>query len=144
VRSKGIELGLTGNITQQLFIIANYTHNDTRVTKSNEPSDIGTTFRNVPYHLANGWLSYKWDHTALKGLQIGLGANYVGSRKAYYGSLPSYRTIDAAIGYKFKSYGLQVNANNLANKTYAVSGGYSDYTPGMPRNFLVTLTASFK
>ncbi|WP_149243030.1 TonB-dependent receptor [Dyadobacter sp. 32] len=144
VRSKGIELGLTGNITDNLFIIANYSHNDTRITKSNEPTDLGTTFRNVPYHLANGWLSYNATKSALKGLNLGFGVNYVGQRKASYGSLPSYTTLDAVIGYKYKNYGIQVNGNNLGGKVYAVSGNYSDYAPGMPRNFLVTLSASFK
>jgi len=143
VTSKGIEAGITGNITESLFVNLNYSHNDTRITKSNEAGDIGNTFYNAPYHLANAWLSYGFaEKTSLKGLNLAIGLNHVGKRSAYFGSLPAYTVLDAVIGYRYKNYNLQVNANNLTNKVYAVAGGYSDYIPGTPRNFLVTLALS--
>jgi iron complex outermembrane receptor protein len=144
VRSKGVELGITGNITKELFLIANYSYNETTISKSNDPEQIGQTFYNSPNHLANGWLSYSFTGNQLKGLQLGLGWNYVGERDAYFGKVPAYQTADALIGYRYKSFGLQLNGNNLFDKVYAQNAGYSDYTPGMPRNFLLTLSYSAK
>lgn len=142
VLSKGIELGVSGNITENIFVIANYSYNDTRVSKSDTPDDLGKRFNNSPYNLANAWLSYSFTKGGIKGLQLGAGFNYVGQRRAYFGNIPEYTTLDAVISYRFSRYKLQVNANNLFDKQYILNGGYGAYTPGTPRSVLVTVSYS--
>lgn len=144
VVSKGVELGLTGNVTEELFLIANYSYNDARIAKSNTPDDIGGRFNNSPYNLANGWISYQFTRKTLKGLQAGAGINYLGQRKTYFGEVPDYTTLDAVISYRYHQYRLQINGNNLFDKRYAQNGGYGAYTPGAPRSFLITMSCSFK
>lgn len=143
VTSKGVEVSLSGHITKGFFAILNYSYNDTKISESNVPEDVGSNFYNSPPNTANGWLSYTFS-SVVKGLTLGFGVNYIDKRTAYFGELPRYTTADAMIGYKYKNYSLQVNANNLFNKQYAQSGNYVDYAPGAPRNFLVTFTYALK
>ncbi|SEL42192.1 TonB-dependent receptor [Parapedobacter koreensis] len=144
VRSRGIELGLSGSITDELYLIANYSHNETIINKSDDPAEIGAGFYNAPSDVASAWLSYTLRKTALKGLFAGVGFNYVGDRTAYFGEAPGYTLLDAAIGYRYAQFTLQCNGNNLADRNYVYAGGYADYTPGSPRNFMVTLSYSLK
>lgn len=152
VRSRGIEMGAKGTIFNNLFLLVNYNYNKTKITESKKPEDIGQLFANAPQNSANGWAKYAITKGALKGMFIGAGFQYVDSR--YFSNkkagvanvleMPSYTVFDALVGYRYKQYKLQVNGNNLADKRYALSGISNSYTPGMPRNLLVTLSCSFK
>lgn len=152
VRSRGIETGFKGTLFSNLFVIVNYNYNKTKITKSKKPDEINQLFANSPQNTANAYLKYTFTKTALKGLFAGSGVQYVASR--YFANrkennpnvlqMPSYTVFDAMIGYHYKQYRLQVNANNLANKRYAASGVSNSYTPGTPRNIMVTFSCSFR
>lgn len=152
VRSRGVEMGLKGTFIKSLYVILNYNYNKTKITKSKSAADIGQLFANSPGNSANGWVKYTLTNGALKGLFFGGGFQYVDSR--YFSNkkvdnpnvliMPAYTVFDALAGYRFRQYSLQVNGNNLADKRYASSGSINAYTPGMPRNFLVTLSCSFR
>lgn len=152
VRSRGVEMGIKGTFIKNLFVILNYNYNKTKITKSKNAADIGQLFANSPENSANGWAKYTLTSGVLKGLFLGGGFQYVDSR--YFSNkkvdnsnvlvMPAYTVFDALIGYRFRQYTLQVNGNNLADKRYASSGATNAYTPGMPRNFLVTLSCSFR
>lgn len=152
VRSRGVEMGFKGILFNNLLIIANYNYNKTKITESLKPADIGQLFANNPQNTANGWARYIFNKGLIKGLFIGSGFQYVDKR--YFSNkktnalnvleMPAYTTLDALIGYRLKQYSLQVNAGNLADTRYASSGSYGTYTPGTPRNFLVTFGYSFK
>lgn len=142
VRSKGMELGITGKLTKQLSLIANYSFNETYITDSDNPDEIGSTFYNTPKHTASGWLDYQLSEGTLKGLELGFGLNYMDDRDTYFGSIPDYTIARALIGYSYKDYKFQVNAENIFDKTYAVNGLYFEYTPGAPRSLLFTLSYS--
>ncbi|MFC4213403.1 TonB-dependent siderophore receptor [Pedobacter lithocola] len=151
VRSQGIELSLGGNVTKAFFITANYANNSTKVRKSNRPAEIGQVFSNSPKHIANLWSSYQIHDGAMKGLQIGAGPRYISTRylnvrkvDADVLKLPSYKVVDAMASYQVSNYKLQFNINNMFDKSYAQSGSYNVYVPGIPRNFLFTLAYSFK
>ncbi|GGF44474.1 TonB-dependent receptor [Echinicola rosea] len=143
VQSKGIEVGVSGYLTDRLYLIANYSFNNTEVSESNTPENEGNTFYNSPENLANGWVKY----ALLKGegitSTIGMGVNYVDERTTYFGDLPDYTVADAMLSIGFKRYKLQLNVNNLFDEQYAISGGYVDYLPGMGRNFLLTAKWSY-
>ncbi|MCR9228273.1 MAG: TonB-dependent receptor [Flavobacteriaceae bacterium] len=142
VRSKGMELGITGKLTRNLSILANYSFNETYTTESEDPADIGTTPNNSPKHTISSWLDYQVGEGVLKGLELGFGVNYMDERKAYFGSVPDYAIARALIGYSYKNYRLQINAENIFDRTYAVNGLYTNYTPGAPRSLLFTLSYS--
>ncbi|WP_276483466.1 TonB-dependent siderophore receptor [Paraflavitalea pollutisoli] len=152
VRSRGVEMGARGVLFNSLLLIVNYNYNKTKTTESKNPADIGQLFANNPQNSANGWARYTLTKGTLKGLFLGGGFQYVDSRyfsakkpaTVYVLEMPAYTTIDALIGYRYKQYSLQVNGNNLADKRYALSGVSNSYTPGMPRNWLVTLSYALK
>ena len=152
VQSRGIEMGTKAILFKSLLLIVNYNYNKTKITESKKPEDIGQLFANSPENSANGWARYSVTNGVLKGLFFGGGFQYVDRR--YFSNkkvnvtnipeMPSYTVFDAMAGYRYQQYSLQVNGNNLADKRYALSGIANSYTPGMPRNFLVTLSYSFK
>jgi len=152
VRSRGIEMGTKAVLFKSLLLIVNYNYNKTKITESKKPEDIGQLFANSPQNSANGWARYTFTKGVLKGLFFGGGSQYVDHR--YFSNkkttavnvlqMPSYTIIDALLGYRYRQYSLQVNGNNLADNRYALSGSVNAYTPGMPRNFLVILSYSFK
>lgn len=144
VISRGVEIGLSGSISNELSAIANFSYNKTEISRSDDPAEEGTGFYNAPGAVANGWLSYSFRKTALKGLVAGFGISYVGKRTAYFGEAPAYTTMDAMVGYRFQNFTFQLNANNLLDEKYVLSTSYSDYTPGTPRNLLLTLSYSLK
>lgn len=152
VRSRGVEMGARGVLFNSLLLIVNYNYNKTKTTESKNPADIGQLFANNPQNSANGWARYTFTKGAIKGLFIGGGFQHVDSRyfsakkpaTVYVLEMPAYTVIDAMIGYRYKQYSLQVNGNNLADKRYALSGISNSYTPGMPRNYLVTLSYALK
>lgn len=151
VQSRGIELGVTGTVFSNLFINFNYNYNNTKITESKKPEEIGQLSANSPKNSSNGWLKYSFRNGRLKGLFIGGGFQYVASRYftakkvgATVLEMPSYTLFDALVGYRHKQYSLQVNGNNLGDKRYAASGITNSYTPGMPRSLIATLSCSFR
>lgn len=152
VRSRGAEMGVKGTLFNQLFINLNYNYNKTKITESVKPEDIGQLFANVPENTANAWLKYSFNNTLLKGLYAGGGFQYVDKR--YFTNkktnalnvqaMPAYTVLDVFAGYRIKQYSIQFNLNNLANERYALSGITNSYTPGMPRNFLVSLAYALR
>lgn len=152
VRSRGVEMGAKGILFNSLLVIVNYNYNKTKITQSRKPEDVGQLFANNPQNSANAWLRYTFTKGSVKGFFIGGGFQYVDRR--YFSikkvsnvnvlEMPAYTVFDALAGYRYKQYSLQVNGSNLADKRYALSGISNSYTPGMPRNFLVTFTYSLK
>ncbi|MNE99042.1 TonB dependent receptor [compost metagenome] len=76
-----------------------------------------------------------------------MGTNFVTTRNVSLNAtqtLPGYVLMNAALYYNINKFKIQLNANNVTNKTYWV-GGY-DYIrlfPGAPKNWLLTLGYSF-
>ena len=80
-------------------------------------------------------------------LGIGVGGNFVDVRNVSLNSvqmIPEYAIFNGALFYKVNKVQLQLNFNNLTNKTYWV-GGY-DYIrlfPGAPRSWQATISYTF-
>jgi len=145
-RARGVEVEATGRILPNLSIQANYAYNEAIITKGNE-NEIGQVKENAPFTQGGAWAKYTLNGTALDGIGVGLGAQYVSNRwpsltRSF--SLPAYTLFDAAVYYEFSKFRLSLNVQNLSNKRYWV-GGY-DYLalfPGAPRNFLVNVAYTF-
>lgn len=145
--SKGIEIDVNGNITRNWSISAAYSYNEAAITESPVAEEIGRQKPNTPRQQGNVWTRYNFTDGALKDFGLALGSNFVTTRtlsQTNVQTLPGYTLFNAALYYNINKFKIQVNANNILNKTYWV-GGY-DYIrlfPGQPSNWLLTLGYSF-
>jgi iron complex outermembrane receptor protein len=148
VRSRGVEATLTGTVLPGWKVILNYSYNQTKVTDSSDPAEIGQQFANSPRHLASSWTTYEpGRRSLLRGLLLGAGFRFTGDRYAALRPadtevlvLPGYGVLDVVVGYAYRQFSVQLNGNNLLGKRYARSSYWDQsYFPGTPRNLLVTL-----
>ena len=124
-RSQGIELDVTGQITDEFSIIGNYAFTDARITKDFSGLQ-GNRLNNVPEHSGSLWLKYDIHHyQPLNGLSFGLGVFAAGQRQGDNDNtfvLPGYARLDAFTSYAYQLRGsrliAQFNIRNLLDKTY--------------------------
>ncbi|WP_060483057.1 TonB-dependent siderophore receptor [Pseudomonas sp. NBRC 111119] len=124
VSSRGVELDLTGQLSERWSLIGSYAFTDAKVTK--DPALEGNRLQNVARHGAS--LSAVYDFGNLFGgdnLRVGAGARYVGERPGNATNtfdLPSYTVADAFASYETKldehKVRLQLNVKNLFDKVY--------------------------
>ncbi|WP_264524064.1 TonB-dependent receptor [Flavobacterium sp. N502536] len=145
--SKGIEIDVNGSITKNWSISAAYSYNEAAITESPVGTEIGRQKPNTPKQQGNVWTRYNFTDGALKDFGLAFGTNFVTTRnlsQTVTQTIPGYTLFNAALYYSINKFKIQVNANNITNKTYWV-GGY-DYIrlfPGAPSNWLLTLGYSF-
>ncbi|MBA1274129.1 TonB-dependent siderophore receptor [Stutzerimonas azotifigens] len=146
VRSKGFDLQLTGQLTDQLRIIGAYAYVDAEVTKDNTLVS-GSRLLNVPRNSGSLMTVYEFFDHGLQGLEVGGAVNYVGDRLGQSGSefeLPAYTTVDLLARYRATpSVTLGVNLNNAFDRTY-YERSYSNVwvMPGEPRNLNFSVSLS--
>jgi len=128
-RSRGIELDLTGKITDELSFIGNYAFLDGKVTKDNSGLQ-GNRFAGIPRHSGSLWLKYDFiTIEQLRGFSLGFGAFMVGKRNGDIDNtfaLPGYVRLDAFARYAHKmgpkqNLIAQLNVRNLTDKRHFVS-----------------------
>ncbi|MDO8651889.1 MAG: TonB-dependent siderophore receptor [Undibacterium sp.] len=144
-RSKGLELGLSGNITPAWSIMGGYAYQDAKITQTQSASvKAGATLAQVPRHSASLWNRYNF--TPAWG--VGVGVVY---RSEIFPStdntvvLPGFTRVDAALYYMVnKNLNLQVNVENVFDKSYyASANSNNNITPGAPIGLRVGLNAKF-
>ncbi|HGL4551953.1 TonB-dependent siderophore receptor [Acinetobacter baumannii] len=143
-KTKGVELSLTGHLTDQLSVLAGYSYMDGKIAKS----AIGFTGNHsalTPNNTANLWLKYQInDHWyAAVG---GRGESSRFSASDNKNVLPGYAVVNAALGYQSERYDVNLNLNNLFDRDYFVSGhsGANDSNMmGDPLNAQVALRYRF-
>jgi catecholate siderophore receptor len=144
-RSKGVELGLGGNVTPQWNVMGGYAWQDAKLTAATSAAiPAGTTVPQVPTHSLSLWNRY--DFTPTFG--AGLGVAY---RDGIFTStsnkvrLPAFTRVDAALYYALSNqFKLQLNIENLFDKQYYASANSdTNITPGSPRALRVSLHAKF-
>ena len=157
VRSIGVELAGTYDITNSLSLFASYAYNDSQYRNDvvNASGDLiaatrGKTAVDSPKHLLKTEIAY--DDGSLFGR---IGANYTSKRYYSYlndASVAGRTLVDASLGYRLSGYELQLSVTNLFDKDYVStvgSGGYSNsgdrqtLLPGAPRQWFVTLKKDF-
>ncbi|UPT96442.1 TonB-dependent siderophore receptor [Bradyrhizobium barranii subsp. apii] len=124
-RSRGVELDVTGRLTDSWALIGSYGYTDARVTASEDRSLYGMKLQNVALNTASLYLVYDFG-TALPGqLRLGGGARYVGDRpgdaiNSFF--LPSYVVADIFATYETKYQNApviyQLNVKNLFDTVY--------------------------
>lgn len=138
--TQGLELSMTGKITDKWSIFGGYAYQDGEITKQQGSGTSGiqqgTELGQTPKHTFSLWNRYDFNETW--GAALG-----VISRSEMYALtptvststvLPGYTRYDAAVYGKFsENLRLQVNLENLTNKEYALSAhNNNNIVPGSP------------
>ena len=133
-RSKGLELGLAGNVTSQWQISAGYAWQKAEVTEATTACTSGDCkVPLVPRHTVSLWNRY--DVTKDLGLGLGLIARSKSfttiSNKV---KLPGYTRVDGALFYKItKRIEAQVNFENILGADYfPTANADNNIAPGAP------------
>lgn len=156
-RSRGVELDVSGQLATGWRVIAAYSYIDCTVTgDTNTPSMQGLRFPNVPFNSGSLWTTYDVQSGPLKGLKLGLGAVARGGEIGYESPtgvsyladrIPGFGIYNAMASYGWKTgktkTSLQLNVDNLTNRRYFESVGYSTAYPGSPLGVLGSLRIDY-
>jgi iron complex outermembrane receptor protein len=157
--SKGFEVDVTGNFVKGLTMMAGYSFNDMRYSKTSDKTGSyyeGDRLVNIPVHTGNASAFYTFTDGALKRLKVGLGAYYTGERINGWNNqkgqtqtysrmitVKGFATVDASVGYSINRFNLVAKVANIGNVlNYYVHENYS-VNPIAPRNFVATVSYKF-
>ncbi|MDB5192178.1 MAG: TonB-dependent receptor [Segetibacter sp.] len=161
--SDGVEVDLAGHPIAGLDIMAGYSYNFMRLTKT--PVAVGNFIEgerlvNNPAHTANASIFYTFKNTGFKGLKLGASAFYVGDRFGGWNTditqtsptvvyrnrlipVEGFTTIDISAGYSFRAISLMAKVSNITNAyNYYVHENYS-INPIAPTQFAATIAYKF-
>ncbi|MBJ9975226.1 TonB-dependent siderophore receptor [Pseudomonas sp. S75] len=147
VRSRGLDLNVTGNITPAWKVIGGYAYVDAEVTKDNRLAT-GTRLANSPRNSFSLINTYEFQEGLAKGLGLGLGLKYVDDRKgqtdnATY-TMERYSVVDLLSYYKVNEHvRLNLDVKNLFDKGYDEAGWNNYVYPGAPRTVQAGVAYTF-
>ncbi|HKX98777.1 MAG TPA: TonB-dependent siderophore receptor [Steroidobacteraceae bacterium] len=139
-RTEGLEVGVSGRISESWSIQGGYAYQDGELTDRAG----GTTLAQLPKHVASLWNRY--DFTPAWG--VGLGVVYQTEMFAASDNLvelPEFMRVDAGVFYTpNERLRMQVNVENLLDERYYPNAhNNNNITPGSPPAVRATVTASF-
>lgn len=160
--SKGIEIDLIYKPIDALNIMAGYSHNDMRYTKTTGATGSfieGDRLARTPAHTANASFFYTVPAGTLKNVSFGAIGNYIGNRVGGWNNqvdptkpngiwdrelpIEGYTTVDVSIGYTWEQFSLLCKLSNITNElNYTVHENYS-VNPIAPRQILTSLRYKF-
>jgi iron complex outermembrane receptor protein len=161
-KSKGVEIDLSAKPIDGLSIIAGYSYNDMRYSKTSGKVGSfveGDRVARTPANTANLSFFYTLPSGALKGVSFGAIGNYIGKRVGGWNSqydsarpggvwdreipLEAYTTIDVSAGYTWKKISILCRLSNITNElNYTVHENYS-VNPIAPRMVMTSLKYKF-
>ena len=140
-RVKGVELGLTGNLTDAWQVTGGYAYQESEILGGKEK---GNKLGQVPRNSLSLWNRYDFNE------QWGVGLGVVYQSYAYATSsnlvtLPSLTRADAAVYYTVnQDLRLQLNVENLFDEEYYASAhNDNNIMPGTPRSLAVSANLGF-
>jgi len=104
-RSRGIELDVSGRLTDCWSVIGSYAYTDTRITEDTLGGNRGHRLPDVPLHSGSLWSWYRIKNGAFSGLDGGAGVFAAGLRQGDEQNsfqLPGYVRVDAAAAYHWQ------------------------------------------
>jgi len=156
--SQGLEIDISSSPIEGLSILAGYSYNDMKFTKSNGAFGSfveGERLTRTPSNTANLSAFYTINKGKLSGISLGIIGNYIGDRLGgwnnTYGQTTSdrripingYSTFDLSLGYKWRSFSILSKVANIANVlNYTVHENYS-MNPIAPRQIITTINYKF-
>ncbi|MFI1771927.1 TonB-dependent siderophore receptor [Thalassobellus citreus] len=153
--SKGVEIDFTAYPAKGLRILAGYSFNEMKYTKSNIYVE-GSLLRYNPKHTANLSANYNFETGALSGLNIGLINTYFGKRfagRSFRLTVPGdnrlliplsdYFQFDATLSYTIKSFDIRAKLANIGNALNYNVHDDNSINPIAPRNYSVSVSYKF-
>ncbi len=152
-RVEGIELGVSGKLTERWDVFANYTVLSSEILKAADANiaQEGQALANTPPRSFSLWTTYDLP----MGFEVGYGAQYVSERNVAVSSsakVPEYWVHSAMLGYDVSdNLSLQLNVRNLFDKEYydrvrsniGSDARSSALVPGEGRTAILTANLSF-
>ena len=150
-RNQGVELGVTGNLTDRWSVIGAYTHQDGEITSTQSLTVMdGATLANLPRNMFSLWNRYDFSSAWGVGLGVIRKADLFAATEdlatpANNVTLPSFTRVDAAVFFNFSDrWRAQLNVENLLDEDYfQFANSTTNITPGSPRAARVVFTARF-
>lgn len=150
VTSKGVDVDIAADITDNWVLTLTYAYNDTKVTKSTTAANgnitnvvAGGRFANAPKNKLGFWTRYQIPST---GLAFALGGDYVSKRISLSNQpVNAYFVFDGSVTWASGPWDVRVRIDNILDKTYAASG-FNDrggHFPGEPRSAFVEVGYKF-
>ena len=138
----GFELQLSGYLTDQWYITANYSNMDGEIV--NQSGATGLDRRELPENTFSVWTSYQVNDV----FGFGIGATYQDEsfiNNTNTATLPSYTRVDASAYYDVSDdLRVQLNVENLTDKLYFPNAHSTHQaTVGAPLNAMLSVIGSF-
>ncbi|PKM10178.1 MAG: TonB-dependent siderophore receptor [Gammaproteobacteria bacterium HGW-Gammaproteobacteria-3] len=138
-RSQGIEVDISGKITDELSLIGTYAWTDTKILQDNNGNQ-GNRLPLVALNSGSLWLKYDFQQAFLKGFSFGAGVFAADKRfgdSANSFSDGAYARVDMMAAYKFNigptRLTTQVNVNNVTDTEYfLLQGNRAQNLPAEP------------
>jgi catecholate siderophore receptor len=144
-KTKGAELGVSGQITDAWSIMGGYAYQDGELTATASPTALaGAALANLPRHTFSLWNRY--DFTDMWGVGLGV----INRSKMYTSTdntvtLKGYTRFDAAVFFRLnETLSAQLNVENIFDKKYFLTAhNNNNIMPGAPRSVRASLTVGF-
>ena len=143
--TRGIELGIAGQVTEAWSVFGGYAWQDGELTATASPTALdGATLAQLPEHKFSLWNRYQL--TPAWGLGLGLmyqSDMYTSTDNTV--TLPSFTRVDAAVFYSLNDrIRAQVNVENVLDEEYfAYAHNNNNITPGSPLAVRVGVSVAF-
>jgi len=155
-KSDGVELDVVAQPVSGLSILAGYSYNKARYTKTDTTKGSfieGEKLVNNPTNTANASVFYAFNKGGLRGFKLGATLLYIGDRfggnnntvgqtQTYSRVIPveGYTVVDVSAGYTYKKISVMAKLSNITNTlNYYVHENYS-INPLPPRQFVATVS----
>lgn len=156
VTSKGLEADFATKPIRGIQIMAGYSFNETKYTKSTEYI-VGSKLRYNPQHTAHASVYYTFSsRSVLNGFNVGLMSNYIGERVAGRSTrvrvnndtyklmaVPDYFQFDASAGYQSHKFSIRAKVSNIFNKLSYYVHDDNSVNPIAPAQFVATVAYKF-
>ena len=150
VVSKGVDVDIAADITDNWVLTLTYAYNDAKITRSTTATNGGITnvvpggrFANAPKNTLGFWTRYQLPKT---GFAFALGGDYVSKRISLSNQpVNAYFVFDGSVSWTGGPWDVRLRVDNIFDKTYAASG-FNDrggHFPGEPRSAFVEVGYKF-
>ena len=143
--TRGVEIGLSGNITAAWSVMGGYAYQDAAITRTQSATaKEGAQLAQVPKHSLSLWNRYQFTPEFGAGLGV-VYRDEIFTSTGNTVTLPGFTRVDAALYYKVaQNVRVQLNVENLFDrKYYASAHNDNNITPGSPRAVKLGLIAKF-
>lgn len=143
-RSEGVELGVSGAITEDWELIAGYAYQDAEITRTTSAAPEGRNVALVPQHQLSLWNTYRFTPMWRVGLGV-IHQDEVYASISNAVTLPSFTRVDGTVFFTLNEhFEAQLNVENLFDEEYfGTAHNDNNITPGSPTAVRLVLATRF-